>query len=67
MKRDLYRYHLLMRPPTPGSIPISGLVNCYDEEGIAPSGHHTWGWAEYNRKLSDQEVYNWELEEDDYE
>lgn len=61
---DLYRYDLLMRPPTPGAIPVLGLVNLHDEEGTSPSGHHTCGWAEYNRKLSDQEVYNWELEED---
>lgn len=67
MERCLYRYHLLMRPPYPGSIPIDGLVNVHDEESTAPSGHHTWGWAEYRRKLSDQEVKNWELEEDDYE
>lgn len=61
---NLYRYHLLMRPPTPGAIPIRGLVTLHDEEGTAPSGHHTWGWAVYNRKLSDLEVYNFELEED---
>lgn len=61
---DLYRYDLLMRPPTPGAIPIAGLVECREEVGISPSGHHTWGYAIYNRKLSDQEVYNWELEED---
>lgn len=61
---DLYRYDLLMRPPTPGAIPVLGLMNLHDGEGVSPSGHHTWGWAEYNRKLSDQEVKNWELEED---
>ena len=61
---DLYRYDLLMRPPTPGAIPVAGLVECREEEGTSPSGHHTWGRAIYNRKLSDQEVFNWELEED---
>ena len=62
-----FRYLLLMRPPCPGAIPIDGLLECREELGIAPSGHQTWGYAIYNRKLSDQEVYNWELEEDDYE
>ena len=59
-----YRYHCLMRPPAPGAIPINGLLECIDDEGTSPSGHHTWGLAIYNRKLSKQEVYNWELEED---
>lgn len=62
-----YKYFFLMRPPAPGAMPIAGLIECHEEEGTAPSGHHTWGWALYNRKLSDQEVCNWELEEDDYE
>lgn len=61
---EKYKYLLLMRPPTPGAIPIDGLVECGEEEGTAPSGHHIWGYAIYKRKLSDQEVYNWELEED---
>ncbi len=62
-----YKYFFLMRPPVPGAMPIAGLIECHEEEETAPSGHHTWGWALYNRKLSDQEVCNWELEEDDYE
>ena len=61
---EKHRYLLLMRPPTPGAIPIGGLLECREEEGISPSGHHTLGWAIYNRKLSDQEVFNFELEED---
>lgn len=61
---ERYRYLLLMRPPTPGAIPIKGLLECREEEGTSPSGHHTWGWALYNRKLSDQEINNFELEED---
>ena len=61
---ERYRYLLLMRPPTPGAIPIGGLLECIEEEGTSPSGHHTWGWAVYNRKLSNQEICNWELEED---
>ena len=63
MKR--YRYFTLMRPPAPGAIPIEGLIECGEYEGTAPSGHHHWGYAIYNRKLSDSEIYNWELEEDE--
>lgn len=60
-----FKYFLLMRPPTPGAISIRGLVECREEEGVSPSGHHTWGWAIYNRKLSDTEVNRYELEEDE--
>lgn len=59
-----YMYYCLMRPPTPGAISIRGLVECREEEGVSPSGHHTWGWAIYNRKLSEKEINDYELEED---
>lgn len=59
-----YTYYCLMRPPAPGAIPVAGLLECREEEGTAPSGHRSWGCAVYNRKLSDQEIYNWELEEE---
>ena len=59
----VYRYVLLMRPPCLGAFPMNGMIRCSCEEGIAPSGHHYWGWCEYNRRLSDKEVYDYEMEQ----
>ena len=63
MEKKTYRYAMLMRPPQLGACPMEGLISVSCEEDIAPSGHHTWGWAKYNRKLSDKEIYDYELEE----
>jgi hypothetical protein len=52
-----------MRPPQPGAIPRNGLQEIHDGEFVAPSGHHAWGWAEYNRRLTDAEISGYELEE----
>ena len=57
------RYATLMRPPQPGAIPRKGLVEIKDGEFFTPSGHHAWGWAEYNRSLTDDEIYEYELED----
>lgn len=57
------RYGMLMRPPGPGAVPKKGLLDMGFDEGYAPSGHHVWGWAEYDRKLSDEELSDYELEE----
>ena len=57
-----YVYLALMRPPMPGAVPRAGLIHCDCEEGIAPSGHHYWGRAVYDRELTEKEVYDYELE-----
>lgn len=56
------RYAFLMRPPMPGAMPKQGLIECKDIQGTAPSGHRAWGWADYNRLLSEKEVSDYELE-----
>ena len=56
------RYALLMRPPAPGAMPRDGLLEAKETEGTAPSGHHAWGWAEYNRLLSEKEKMDYDLE-----
>ena len=58
----IVRYATLMRPPGPGAIPHNGLVEMKEISGTAPSGHHAWGWADYNRYLTDQEIRDYELE-----
>ena len=61
---ERYVYHCLMRPAGPGAVPRDGWIDTTFDEGVSPSGHHTWGTVIYNRKLSDTEIYNYELEED---
>ena len=56
------RYLFLMRPPMPGAFPREGLQEIGYDEGFAPSGHHVWGWAEYNRELTEKEIRDYELE-----
>ena len=58
-----WAYLCLMRPPTPGAIPKEGLDFVDFREGKSLSGHHYWGHAVYNRKLSDEEIYHYDLEE----
>ena len=56
------RYATLMRPPMPGAVPRKGLLEMKEIEGNAPSGHHAWGWAEYDRFLTGEEIRDYELE-----
>ncbi len=58
----IVRYAFLMRPPMPGAMPREGLLECKEIRGTAPSGHHAWGWADYDRQLSPEEIQNYELE-----
>ena len=60
MKR--VRYATLMRPPQPGAIPRQGILEVCARTGIAPSGHHAWGWVEYDRELTEEEVKHYDLE-----
>lgn len=56
------RYATLLRAPGPGAVPREGLLECGYTEGYTPAGHHTWGWAEYNRKLTDEELNHYDME-----
>jgi len=58
-----YRYATLMRPAGPGAVPRDGWVDTSFDEFTAPSGHHAWGWVEYDRRLTDKEINDYELEE----
>lgn len=58
----IYRYGTLMRPPGPGAVPRRGLLQVKNVHQHAPSGHKTWGWAEYDRPLTDEEIEEYELE-----
>ena len=60
---EKYAYLCLMRPPTPGAVPKDGLDSVDFREGKSLSGHHYWGHAIYNRKLSEKEMDHYDLEE----
>ena len=62
-KKLFYPYRCLMRPPTPGAIPIDGLLYVDGKERKTLDGRHIWGIAVYTRKLSPEEVERFELEE----
>lgn len=59
-----YVYYMLMRPPTPGAMPIDGLADLNDfgeRMYVREIDREAWGKLIYMRKLSDEEIWNWEL------
>jgi hypothetical protein len=59
----VFKYFLPYRPPAPGTIP-KGFVRCEewaDRPYCAEVGRHVWGFAEYERELTEQEVNDYEL------
>ena len=59
-----YVYYMLMRPPAPGAMPIDGLADLNDfgeKMYVREINCQAWGKLVYMRRLSDEEVYNWEL------
>lgn len=58
----VYRYYCKYRPPMPGGIPTTGLVNTGDYDWPQSfNGISAWGFAEYNRILTDAEINDYEL------
>lgn len=60
--KTYYRYATLMRPAGLGAVPRDGLVACEDCYGYAPSGHQMYSIADYDRRLTDKEIADYELE-----
>lgn len=62
MKTIVYRYYCQYRPPMPGSIPRQGLVRAYSYDcKQCIGGVWAWGFAEYDRELTADEVAQYEL------
>lgn len=59
MKQYAYGYRL--RPPGPGCQPMNGLISI-SHERICVKGFEYCGYARYNRKLSHEERYNYEMD-----
>lgn len=56
-------YRCLMRPPCPGAVPRQGLDRCDYCDGTTPGGHYFWGTVVYTRPLSEDDVWQYDLEE----
>lgn len=56
-----YRYGFLLRPPGLGCQPRDGLVSTLAEEDADIDGTPLWGWAIYDRRLTDEEVSHYDL------
>ena len=60
-----WRYYCKMRPFAPGSVPAGKEVVDWadlDPNEIIPEIEHgAWSWIEYGRKLTDQEIEDYEL------
>lgn len=60
--KQVFRYATLFREPGPGAVPWDGLICCGYTREKTPLGRLAWGWADYNRKLTDKEISEYELE-----
>lgn len=67
MRREMYRYWLILRPAMPGAIPTKGLENVvnYDHRTYEESiGRDVWGYLEYSEELSKSDIDDYDLIED---
>ena len=60
--KKVVRYATLFRAPGPGAVPKDGLICCGYTRGTTPKGRLAWGWADYNRNLTEKEISDYELE-----
>lgn len=58
---EQYYYGYLFRPPMPGAQPREGLNVLYCDDVQLPCGRSLWGYAIYDRKLTEKEKADYEL------
>lgn len=59
----VFRYYTLYRPPSPGSVP-PGFVfqrTIDSRPYISEAGHTVWGIVDYDRRLTQKEIRDYEL------
>lgn len=64
MTTDRFRYYYRLRPPGIGCQPKDGLeeIVAFDKAQYVESiGKWAWGWAEYSRPLTADEIRDFEL------
>lgn len=61
----LHQYFCTMRPPAPGAIPAGAKsVTDFGQRSFVPEIQRTaWGFALYDRKLTDDEIWEYDLAE----
>ena len=60
-RKTLYRYGTLFRPAGPGAVPRDGL-HAVEDGTVLPNGRMVWSVVDYDRKLTDEEIRQYELE-----
>lgn len=63
-EKQTFRYYSRMRPIGPGCCPKKGLLDVqnYDSRKyVEDAGTFVWGYADYNRKLTERETAAYEL------
>lgn len=61
---SVFAYYTTQRPPVMGAVPRGGLLytHCYEKRSyVERIDRMAWGCAVYNRRLSPQEVADFEL------
>ncbi len=56
-----YTYYCRLRPPAPGCQPKRGLIEI-DYNSITANNREYWGSITYNRPLTENEMYNYDLD-----
>ena len=56
-----YTYYCRLRPPAPGCQPRKGLLKI-DFNEVIIQGREYWGSVTYNRQLTENELYNYDLD-----
>lgn len=60
----IYRYYLTQRPPGPGTFPKQGALHLSEfarKTMVDKINRRAWGYVDYNRRLSVQEVHQYEM------
>lgn len=58
---QIYTYYYRLRPPMPGGQPKNGLIETNSNE-IIHNNRTYWGTATYNRELTPNELYEYDLD-----
>lgn len=61
MSIKTYIYYYRLRPPSPGCQPKKGLLKT-SNDAITRHNREYWGYAEYDRELSDKELFDYDLD-----
>lgn len=56
-----YTYYCRLRPPGPGCQPRKGLVEI-NYNSTTVNNREYWGSITYNRQLTEQEIFNYDLD-----